>query len=96
MFLTGNEEAAMIAAFISAAASCFALSSMIAAMILYADARRSIRNPVIATLWCIANSIALYFAAGSHKLTITLVMGSALSIVGIGLGYFLDRRSTGN
>ena len=80
-FLVDVEEAALIAVFMSTAASCIVLFSALTVMVFYKEPRRSLVNPVFAALWFVANCVAFYFLAGSYLLWITLGMAATLSVL---------------
>jgi len=91
--LLDTQEAALIVVFISTAASCVCFAATFIQAVWHKGVRRSLRNPVLAAGWLIANSITFYLVAGSQLLSITLVIGSILSILTIGYSFLFSHRS---
>jgi len=89
--LSNTEDVVWIAAFVSAAAAFFSFATTLAVVLLYKEARQSLKNPVLATTWVMTNSVFFYFFDGSHLLFMALMIGSALSVLATGLVYFFSR-----
>ena len=89
--LLDTREAALIAVFVSTAASCICFTVTLTETMLYKDIRKSLRNPILATTWLMANNMVFYLVAGPELIATTLIVGSALSVVTVGFGYLFGK-----
>jgi O-antigen/teichoic acid export membrane protein len=89
--LLDTQGAALIAVFVSTAASCVCFAATFTKAILYRNVRKSRRNPLLAASWLMANSMTFYYVADLPLLFTTWAIGAGLAVLIIGVGYFSSR-----